>query len=499
MSSSTPRRLATAMAALVAVLSLAGAGLVLSGRNALVVTDGVSMQPVYYQGDLVVLSRQKSYSTGEIVAYRRPGKAQVVLHRIVGGDARGFVFKGDNNQSIDPTRPRESDLVGRAVLHIPQGGLWMHRVMSPPALAVLAFLLLVVSRRKVTRRRGGRSARHAAASSPALPLGPLSPALRIASGATAFVAVVGVVLGGLAWTRPLEVATAVAAPSAPTMTWSYSAAVGHTPAYDSTTVTSPDPVFRRVARLVTVDYAYRGATGALAFTVELGSPGGWHVTLPVQPRSLTPVSGRVRLDLAALEARVRAASSATGLPLSPVRVAVVGRVQPAGQALFEPALTMELSPLQLSLTSGAASLVVRGAPVAGRPVTSAAVVPLAGQHASVAWLRGASGLLLLAALLVAGVVLLVVRRTSPADEDSVLRRRYASRLVGVEPAVDTAVPSSRPVIDVLTFETLARIADRHEALIMHWTSGGVETFVVQEETGTYRYRSGYAGRAAAEV
>jgi signal peptidase I len=419
MSSSTPRRLATALAVVLAVLSLAGAGLVLSGRNALVVTDGVSMQPVYYQGDLVVLSRQKSYSPGEIVAYRRPGKSQVVLHRIVGGDPRGFVFKGDNNQSVDPTRPRESDLVGRAVLHIPQGGLWLHRVTSPPALAVLAFLLLVAARGKATRRRRGRPARHAAASSPALPLSPLSPALRIASGVTAAVAVVGIVLGGLAWTRPVEVATAVAAPSAPTMTYSYSAAVGHTPAYDGTTVTSPDPVFRRVVRLVTVGYAYRGAPGAMAFTVELGSPGGWHVTLPAHPRSLTPVSGRVRLDLTALEARVKAASAATGLPLSPVRVAVVGHVQLAGQPRFEPALTMELSPLQLSLTSGPQSLVVHGAPVAGRPVMSAAVVPLAGQRASVAWVRGASGVLLLVALLVAGVVLLVARRYRRATSASV--------------------------------------------------------------------------------
>jgi hypothetical protein len=49
-------------------------------------------------------------------------------------------------------------------------------------------------------------------------------------------------------------------------------------------------------------------------------------------------------------------------------------------------------------------------------------------------------------------------------------------------------PQGRPVIDVTTFATLAKLAERYGLLVLHWTRSGVETFVVQDENITYRYR-----------
>ena len=46
----------------------------------------------------------------------------MVLHRIAGGDAAGFIVKGDNNESADSSRPSASQLIGHAVLHFPKGG-----------------------------------------------------------------------------------------------------------------------------------------------------------------------------------------------------------------------------------------------------------------------------------------------------------------------------------------------------------------------------------------
>src|SRR5664280_1181700 len=156
---SSARRLVTAMLLVpmsLGVLLLACA--VATGRVGYVTTNGVSMNPVYYQGDLVVVARADSYKIGQIVAYRLPAKHLVVLHRIIGGDASGYIVKGDNNQSTDPTRPAGDQLIGRAVLHIAHGGIWFDRVTSPTALGILAFLLLaggggaVQTRRR--RRRG---------------------------------------------------------------------------------------------------------------------------------------------------------------------------------------------------------------------------------------------------------------------------------------------------------------------------------------------------------
>jgi VCBS repeat-containing protein len=51
------------------------------------------------------------------------------------------------------------------------------------------------------------------------------------------------------------------------------------------------------------------------------------------------------------------------------------------------------------------------------------------------------------------------------------------------------VPAGRPVVDVTQFATLAKLAERYGLLVLHWCRSGVETFVVQDEGITYRYRA----------
>jgi hypothetical protein len=51
-------------------------------------------------------------------------------------------------------------------------------------------------------------------------------------------------------------------------------------------------------------------------------------------------------------------------------------------------------------------------------------------------------------------------------------------------------PLGRPVVDVVDFSTLAKLAQRYGLLVMHWSRSNVETFVVQDEGTTYRYRAG---------
>ena len=162
------RRLMVVILTGTSVLVVAALGLVITGQAAAVVTNGVSMNPVYYKGDLVVIAKRSSYEIGEIVAYHRPGHSGVVLHRIVGGNSNGYVFQGDNNGSIDPTQPLLSQMAGIAVMHIPQGGLWLDRVTSPAALGVIGFLLLATggTAASTRRRRRRRTVSQHAARSP---------------------------------------------------------------------------------------------------------------------------------------------------------------------------------------------------------------------------------------------------------------------------------------------------------------------------------------------
>ena len=56
-------------------------------------------------------------------------------------------------------------------------------------------------------------------------------------------------------------------------------------------------------------------------------------------------------------------------------------------------------------------------------------------------------------------------------------------------------PTGRPVVDVIEFATLARRAERYGLLVLHRRRSGVETFIVQDESTTYGYRTG-AGDAS---
>ena len=476
---------------LLAVLAAAG---VATGRVSYVITHGVSMNPVYYQGDLVVVGKADSYKIGQIVAYRFASKHVVVLHRIIGGDASGYVMKGDNNESTDVLLPTPGQVVGRAILRLPQGGLWLERVNSPLGLGLIAFAMLAGSGDAVQtrrRRRRGIMSRHATIhpgrSMAALATAP--PWLRTAAAATATVGVLGLSLASLAWTNPLRKAVNSQTPASRSMTFSYTASVPRSPVYDGTTATSPDPVFRKLANTVYVHYAYKGSPGIVTVSVELSTPSGWHSTVPLAaPKkfSMGRYEGTVRLDLLALDARAQAAAAVTGIANSQVTVAVVPRVDTTYGAPFAPALPLSLSPLQLTLSGGAQALILNDSTMVLQTSTDSRTIDAFGRQITVATARALATILLLTGLLGAVALAFIANRSAPTSEGAGIRRRYAPLLVSVQPL---PAPPGRPMVDVPEFATLARMAERYGLLVMHWARREVETFVVQDESTTYRYRT----------
>jgi len=140
--SRTRQHIAGAATFIVALICTLAAVLLTSHQIAFVSTYGVSMNPVYYQGDLVVVSRSDTYSPGDIVAYHLTGSDRVVLHRIIASNANGFTFKGDNNESIDVDHPKAPQLIGKALFHLPRGGDFLRGLTSPPKLGLIALALL---------------------------------------------------------------------------------------------------------------------------------------------------------------------------------------------------------------------------------------------------------------------------------------------------------------------------------------------------------------------
>ena len=474
----------------------------LGGQTTYITTHGTSMEPRFHTGDLAVVRPADDYRVGDVVAYRSDLLHTVVLHRIVAAEDAHYTFKGDHNSWLDPEHPTTDDVVGKLAVRVPHGGVWLDRASSGPVLGLLAFGVLASGGTAVQTRRSRRRptmTRHAAAATgltglPAF-LRSLSPGVRTAAAATAAVGILGLTLGALAWAGPREVPMAGQQHATQRMTFSYTAAVPKTPAYDGTTVSSPEPVFRKLANIVDVHYTYRGDPGAVAVDAQLSAASGWHSTIPLaaaQKFSQGRYEGTVRLDLKAFDARAQAAAAATGISANQVHVAVVPKIKTVDGASFAPALQLSLTPLQLTLAGDATTLTVTGPATVQQTTGGARRLDLFGYHLTASMARVLAAVLILAALLAGVLLTLLARRSRPTSEAAEIRRRFAPLLVAVHPM---PTPPGRPLVDVTEFATLAKLAQRYGLLVLYWSRSDVETFLVQDEGTTYRYRTG----AAAEL
>lgn len=481
-----------------------GAWAVITERVTYVVTDGVSMNPIYYKGDLVFVVKADSYQVGEIAAYRGSSPGQKVLHRIIGGDdAIGFTFKGDNNQSVDPLNPKANELIGRAVLHIPKGGIWLKPLLSPTGLGMIGFLIIsggaaaVRTRREIPRgsrkkkvkamaRQGGS---WATALSVVRAVERLSPLLRTAAVLVAALTGLGIALAVLGWVKPLTETQNGAPGPGQSMTFSYSATVPVSAAYDGTTVSSPDPIFRKLTEQVALHLRYKGHPGAVTVSATLSDGSGWHSTMLISPsKSFTgeTYDSTMNLDVAVFDKRAQDAASAIGSVAGPVAVDLKARVTARGKAAFTAPLSFTLTPLALTLTNGAGSLVVDSTSAAAETTIVARQIAVRGHPIMTAsGARAYSVLLLLGSLMGAAGIALVARRGTPLRTRAEIERRHPQLLVHVEPMPS---PPGKPVVTVDDFAALAKLAERYGQMVLTWTRPDADDFVVRDDGITYRYR-----------
>jgi len=107
-----------------------------------VLLSGTSMEPTLHGGDLVITQARSSYRVGDVLAYRIPqgeaGAGPLVIHRVIASGRRGYVLQGDNRETRDPWRPKDEDVLGAMVVHVPRAGFLLGFLRTPLGLAALA-------------------------------------------------------------------------------------------------------------------------------------------------------------------------------------------------------------------------------------------------------------------------------------------------------------------------------------------------------------------------
>ncbi|SFG12540.1 signal peptidase I [Oribacterium sp. WCC10] len=79
-----------------------------------------SMEPTYSAGEILLIrEKDETPRVDDIVMFKQTnyGINSYVTHRIIGKDTRGYITKGDANNSEDPGRIKDEDIIG-TVAHV---------------------------------------------------------------------------------------------------------------------------------------------------------------------------------------------------------------------------------------------------------------------------------------------------------------------------------------------------------------------------------------------
>ncbi len=482
----------------------------LGGKTSIVITSGNSMEPKIHQGDLVLARQRSAYGVGDVVLFYSPVLGRHVLHRIVAVDGDRFVTKGDHNGYRDPERVLRSRVQGEAALLFPGLGKPITWLRSPQNAAFVLFLLVFLSLaggREVTRRRGRPHVR---------PLQPTFDAPRralaadgLAAGARSVLVAAAVAFGlfsllaVLAWRSPETRAHPVGQAYEHTGSFSYAATVRPSAVYPDGHLGTGEPAFTRLVRRLQVAFDYRfesarrhDVRGGIALDAVISDGSGWFRTLPVH--STVPFDGGAAhaegvLDLRRVErlgARMRAL---TGSSTSTFTVALRPRVEVAGYAgdavideTFAPELKLVFDPVSLRLdTAGDPQTALTPREQGGAVEQRAARIGVGPLSLPVTDARVFSALGVgIALLALLGAFVLLSRRLAGTEAERI-EARHGSRIV---PAT-TVIPEGRWVTDVSDIDSLVRLADHYDRVVLRTTDGVRHTYLVDDGVAVYRYRA----------
>jgi len=482
------------------------------GQVSYVVVNGISMEPKFHRGDLALVRKSNSYNVGEIVVYRHPTIGPVI-HRIIGKDGDHYIFKGDNNNFVDPYQPTQADLIGGFWFHIPAIGqpfTKLHnRLVVAGLVALTGFIVLLpfatgASKSKQRRKKRSQGERREPAMNTQSENGQTLVTLLVV------VALASLLLGGLALSRPVDRSVSQTAAYQQSGTFSYSAAAPNG-VYDANAVTTGDPIFTQITNNVDFRFEYHltslaptNVSGTAGLQAVVGDSSGWKRSIVLLPSSSFKGNAFIALgtlDLSQVRDLINQFQTTTGVASSNYSVSIVPMVQVNGLVAgvkladtFSPALQFHLDQNELQLVSSSSSASTGAAsplnPSQSGQVKFAQTEPnalsllkfqLSVSNARIGSLLGL--ILSFCGLVWVGILALGSAR---ADEPARIQTRYGAQLIAVD---DADFENTGRVIDVVKFDDLLRLALRDDRMIMHQFYDSIERYYVHDGAITYRYRA----------
>jgi signal peptidase len=479
----------------------------LGGSTSYAVIVGSSMEPRLHRGDLAIVREADAYGPGDAVLYESEQLGAKVLHRIRSVEGERFVLKGDNNDFLDSEQPLESQIVGELWLSVPHVGTVSAWVREPPHAALIVGLASLLALgggagfgRARRRHAGPAREREGSRASDGGP-----PDLQPLVAGIAALLALGALLALVSFSRSTTRVDTVPGAYAQQGRFDYSTAVARNVVYPEGRVRTGDPVFLRLVPRLRVAFDYElesrldlAGGGQIGLVARLSDGRGWERRFELAPeRSFSGQRASVAgsLDLRRVQTLIERLRDLTGssqaaysLTILPT-VSVSGRVGGAPvETTFAPVLGFDVGDLRLQPDLEAAGGGV--SPFAPREIgTGTRAVPdelsLGPLALPVRTARIFSLLALGTGLLLGLLVLGAFRRRYHGGESDRIAARFGHLLLPV---------TSRPqdwarITELADIESLVRLAEHYDRMILHLAERDAHSYVVEEGTGVYRYRT----------
>jgi signal peptidase I len=508
----------TRVAAVVLVASLAVVAWLLVGPVELggparyAIIQGGSMNPLLVDGDLAVVRANGEPAKGEVVLYHDDRLDVDVLHRIVGTTSNGrFVLKGDANDYLDDAHPTTAELGGTLWFSVPRVGSAVEWLQKPMHAALVVFVLvaLALSGGGAMTRRRSRVGPTLGIAASAAPTGAVWRTLL--TGALAAALVFGL-LALAAFGRASSRTQAVEEARVHEGTISYFAPVEKSDVYPDGVVNSGETAFLTLVHDLAVVFSYRltgedpeSVQGTASISAIVTDGAGWQRRVPVAaPREFVGEDATVRgtLDVAELSTIVDEMKRLTGSYTTTFSVRLEPRVEVSGHSggeafhdTFAPAAPFLLDDVSLRVDmpdDGSEPLSARTAEPGSVQVPAS--ITFGSLDFPVAKARDISALGLAISLLIAVFAGAALATTRVESEHGRFASRFADRMISI--AQPPAVDDGR-ITDVADLDSLARIAERYDRVIVHWRRGDEHVYLVDDGSIAYRYRTGRAAQVVA--